>query len=67
MDKKEIITIILKVLLYAITLIASAFGVYSLSSCGVSHDFTHSGTGYFQYYDTLKVDGSNYFEIIKSK
>lgn len=59
MDKQELFKIFLKVLLYAVGLIAAYFGVSSVTSCSVSREFTHSGTGYFQYYDTLNVNGSS--------
>lgn len=55
--KDKIIEIIIKVILYALTLIAGALGVYSLSSCRVSRTVEHHGKGYFQYYDTISTDG----------
>ena len=60
---KEIITIILKVLIYALTLIGSAFGIYSLSSCSASSNVDSVGTGYFQFYDTIHVSGNNSWSI----
>lgn len=67
--KKEIIEIIIKVIIYALTLIGSAVGIYSLTSCKSSYDFRHSGTGYFQYYDTLNTEGTKSFiyEYYRSK
>ena len=35
--KKEIIKIVIKVLIFALTLIGGVFGVTSLSSCSASH------------------------------
>ena len=61
MDKNELFKIFLKVLLYAVGLFAAYFGVTSVTSCSVSREFNHSGTGYFQYFDTLHVHGNNYF------
>lgn len=40
---KEIIKIIVKVLVYALTLIASFFGVTALSSCSASHQIQGFG------------------------
>lgn len=40
---KEIIKIIVKVLVYALTLIASYFGVTALSSCSASHQIQGYG------------------------
>lgn len=62
--KKDIIKIIVKVIIYALGLIASYLGIASLSSCSIKRDFVHHGTGVFQYVDTLHVRGSNniYYE-----
>lgn len=62
---KEIINIIIKVIIYALGLLAAYFGVTSLSSCSVSRQAFHQGTGYFQYYDTLHVNG--YSDIVYPK
>lgn len=43
MDKKEIIKIVIKVLIYALGLIASAFGISALTSCSASHSVDGSG------------------------
>ncbi len=56
--KEKIIEIIIKVILYALTLIAGALGFYSLSSCRVSRSVEHNGKGYFQYYDTISTNGN---------
>lgn len=40
---KDIIKIIVKVLVYALTLIASYFGVTALSSCSASHQIQGYG------------------------
>lgn len=63
--KKDIIKIIVKVIIYALGLIASALGISSLTSCSVTHDMVHRGTGYVQYYDTIHVNGSNKFHYAK--
>lgn len=49
----------MKVLIYALGLIAAYLGVSSVASCSVSRDYNHSGTGYFQYFDTLHIHGSS--------
>ena len=41
--KKDLITIAIKVLLYALSLLAAYFGVTALSSCSASHSL--QGTG----------------------
>lgn len=41
--KKEIIQIIIKVAIYALGLIAAAFGVTSLASCSTSHNISVRG------------------------
>lgn len=63
--KKDIIKIIIKVIIYALGLLASYLGITALSSCSVSHDMVHRGTGYVQYYDTIHVNGSNSFRHVK--
>lgn len=63
--KKDIIKIIIKVIIYALGLIASYLGISAMSSCSVSHDMNHSGVGYFQFYDTLNVNSSNSYRYVK--
>lgn len=43
MDKKEIIKIVLKVIIYALGLIGSYLGITSLTSCSSSHTIDGSG------------------------
>lgn len=43
MDKKEIIKIVIKVVIYALGLIASAFGISTLVSCSSSHSIDGAG------------------------
>ena len=57
--KKELIKILIKVLIYALTLIGSYLGISAMCSCSVYRAFEHRGTGYFQYYDTLHVHGNS--------
>lgn len=63
--KKEIVKIIIKVIIYALGLIASFLGISAMTSCAVTHDMKHRGVGYFQYYDTIRVNGSNIFKYAK--
>lgn len=66
--KKDLLKILLKVIIYALGLLAAYFGVTSLTSCSVNRSATHQGTGYFQYYDTIHVHGqSNIAYPIKTK
>lgn len=66
--KKDLLKILLKVIIYALGLLAAYFGVTSLSSCSVNRSATHQGTGYFQFFDTLHVHGnSNIAYPIKTK
>ena len=66
--KNDLLKILLKVIIYALGLLAAFFGVTSLSSCSVNRSASHQGTGYFQYYDTIHVHGqSNIAYPIKSK
>ena len=63
--KKDIVKIIIKVIIYALSLIASYLGITALTSCSVSHDMVHRGTGYVQYYDTIHVNGSSFLHHVK--
>ena len=63
--KKDIIKIIIKVIIYALGLIASYLGISAITSCAVTHDMKHRGVGYVQYYDTIHVNGSNSFRYAK--
>ena len=66
--KKDLLKILLKVIIYALGLLAAYFGVTSLTSCSVNRSASHQGTGYFQYFDTLHVHGqSNIAYPLKTK
>lgn len=52
---KEIIKIIIKVALYALSLIAAYFGVTSLTSCSTSHNIVASGRTIIVSHDTTIV------------
>lgn len=43
MDKKEIFKIIIKVIIYALGLIASALGISAMVSCSASHSIDGAG------------------------
>ena len=63
MDKKTIFKFIVKVLLYALGLIASYLGVTSLTSCTVQRTSQSSGHARIVITDTTDIvhDGSFYF------
>lgn len=64
--KKEILQIILKVLIYALGLIASAVGVSVLASCSSSRDVQVHGRGVVLIQDTTIIDhSSDYFRNYK--
>lgn len=53
--QKEIIQIIIKVVIYALGLIAAYFGVTSLVSCSTSHSVSSSGVSRIVTIDTTFV------------
>lgn len=55
---KDIIKFIVKVLLYALTLIASYLGVASLTSCSASHSVESYGRTKVVVTDTTLIDHS---------
>ncbi len=55
MEKKDIIIIIIKVILYACTLILGVLGVTSLTSCSVQRDTTIAGKATIITTDTTYV------------
>ena len=57
--KKDLLKILIKVFIYALGLLAAYFGVSAVSSCSVHREFRHTGTGFFQYFDTLHVHGNS--------
>lgn len=58
--KKEIIQIILKVVIYALGLIAAYFGVTSLASCSTSHNVVVRGRTTIVTVDTTHVSHSGF-------
>lgn len=66
MDKVKIIKFIVKVLIYALGLIASYFGITSLSSCSSSRNVEVTGRSTILIQDTTYVThGSNYYRNFK--
>lgn len=66
--KTDLLKIFFKVLLYALGLLATYFGVSTFASCSVDRNMLHQGTGYFQYFDTIHVKGqSNIYYPLKIK
>ena len=64
MDKKEILKIVIKVLIYALTLIGGLFGVTALASCTSSHGVVSSGRATIISVDTTVIKHSGF---VKSK
>ena len=60
MEKKDIIIIIIKVILYACTLILGVLGVTSLTSCSVSKDTSVFGKSTIVTTDTTYVLHNTY-------
>lgn len=61
MDKKDIIIIVIKVIVYACTLVFSVLGVSSLTSCSVHRDTTISGKATIITTDTTYVLHNSFF------
>lgn len=52
---KEILKIVVKVLIYALTLIAGYFGISSLASCSSSHNVESTGVTRIHVVDTTYI------------
>lgn len=65
MDKKDILIIVIKVIVYACTLILSVLGVTSLTSCSVQRDTTISGKATIITTDTTYVLHNSFFNFQK--
>ena len=65
MEKKDIIVIIIKVILYACTLILGVLGVTSLTSCSVSKDTSVFGKATIVTTDTTYVLHNTYLAYPK--
>lgn len=64
---KEIIKIIIKVLIYALGLIGTYFGVSAMTSCTVQRNYESSGRGTVIVSDTTRLvhSGSWFFEKVR--
>lgn len=64
---KEVIKIIIKVLIYALGLIGTYFGVSAMTSCTVQRQFDSSGSGTIIVSDTTHIShsGSWFFKHIR--
>jgi hypothetical protein len=64
MEKKEILKIVIKVLIYALTLIGGYLGVSALTSCSSSHSVESAGITRIYVTDTTFVKHNGF---IRSK
>ena len=64
---KEVIKIIIKVLIYALGLIGTYFGVSAMTSCTIQRDFNSSGRGTVIISDTTHLvhSGSWFFKKVR--
>lgn len=63
MDKKEIIKIIVKVLIYALGLIGGYFGVTAMMSCTGYRNVSTRGQGRIVTVDTIYIDHNGNYQI----
>ncbi len=62
MDKKSILVIVLKVVIYALGLIATALGVSSLTSCAFQRSSVVDGRATIVTIDTTFIQHSGYLK-----
>ena len=62
MDKKAILVIVLKVAIYALGLIATAFGISSLTSCAFQRSSIVDGRATIVTIDTTYIQHSGYLK-----
>lgn len=62
MDKKSILVIVLKVAIYALGLIATAFGVSSLTSCAFQRSSVVDGRATIITTDTTYIQHTGYLK-----
>lgn len=55
MDKKEVLKIVIKVLIYAFTLVGGYFGVSALTSCSSAHNVETTGITRIHVTDTTYI------------
>ena len=60
MEKKEILVIVLKVVVYAVTLVLAALGVSAVTSCSTYHETNTSGRAVIVTNDTTIINHSGY-------
>ena len=60
MDKKEIFKFVVKVLIYALTLLGGYLGVSALVSCSTSHNVESSGITRIHVTDTTYIKHSGF-------
>ena len=63
MEKKEIIKIIIKVLIYALGLIGGYFGVTAMMSCTANRQVITRGQGRIVTVDTVYIDHNGNYQI----
>lgn len=63
MDKQELIKIVIKVLIYALSLLGAYFGITSLTSCAVERDVEIRGRATIFTTDTTYVEHQGKFEL----
>lgn len=63
MDKKEIVKIVIKVLIYALGLIGGYFGVTAMMSCTGQRNVITRGQGRIVTVDTVYIDHNGNYQI----
>lgn len=64
MDKKELLKFVIKVLIYALTLLSGYLGISALASCSTSHNLETTGVTRIHITDTTYVKHNGF---IRSK
>ena len=67
MDKKDILVIVLKVIIYTCSLIAAALGVAALSSCTIQRESSVQGRAVIVTNDTTVINHSGSITFPKTK
>lgn len=63
MDKKEIVKIIIKVLIYALGLIGGYFGVTAMMSCTAQRNVITRGKGRIVSMDTVYINHNGNYQL----
>ena len=61
MEKKEILKIVIKVAIYALTLVGAALGISAMTSCSTTRDVTVRGKAIIVTNDTTVIDHGRVF------